>query len=329
MVPTEVVRESEQTTSSRELILDLYLSLIRNLAYYAIELDDEITPPYRQFVHAVANELVSPTPARLEESRGRLRGLLRDYRDQSSAYLNRLRGELADTANALQRTLDSLSQTDDDEEAHLRQALGVLHQLASGESKLPLLPTLRQATDTIEESLAQIAQQHKLTVSQFVVEIGLLHKRIDALETAVSVDALTKLFTRAEMEHRIRACESAALIVLLKVEGFQRTANSFSQKVAQQLAAAFIKRLRNSLVPNALIGRWAEEEFLAITSPSEKDFTAGAGWLREHLSGAYACLQGGKTVLPSIQVEIEVLELAPGPNLEEIFRQLNEFFHHE
>jgi GGDEF domain-containing protein len=323
------MRKGDRTTGGRELVLDLYVALIRNLADYAIEFDDEITRPYRQYVDAVATELGNPTPAMLQESRGTLRGLLRDYRDQASAYLNRLRGELADTANALQRTLDSLSQTDDYQEAHLRQALAVLHELASGQSNLPVLPTLRQVTDTIEQSLAQIAQQHKLTISQFVVEIGLLHKRIDALEAAVSIDALTKLFTRAEMEHRIRACESDALIVMLKVEGFQRTANAFTPEVAQQLAAAFTKRLRNSLVPNALIGRWAEEEFLAITPPSGKDFVSGTGWLREHLSGAYACLQGGKTVLPSIQLEIQILELAPGHNTEETLRQVGGFFQHE
>ena len=46
----------------------------------------------------------------LEESRATLRGLLRDYRDKTSHYLNILRGDLNAAALALEEILDSLGQ---------------------------------------------------------------------------------------------------------------------------------------------------------------------------------------------------------------------------
>ena len=57
--------------------------------------------------------------------------------------------------------------------------------------------------DTIQQSIEQARREHQITVSQFKTEIRMLHKRIDMLETAACVDALTKMFTRREMEDRI------------------------------------------------------------------------------------------------------------------------------
>jgi GGDEF domain-containing protein len=170
-----------------------------------------------------------------------------------------------------------------------------------------------------------LGRSQQLTVSQFLVEIGLLHKRIDALEAAVSVDALTKLFTRSEIEHRIQSTESGSLL-LLGVEGFGRAATHFSPEVAKELAGAFIKRLRNSVLPDSLLGRWGEEEFAVIVPETRDEVLATAQWIGEHLSGAYACLQGGKTVRPRIQVKTEVLELLPGRHAKETLDRAGQFF---
>jgi GGDEF domain-containing protein len=315
----------EPKSAERGLALDCYLSAIRVLAHYAIDLEEELTGPYKKYLNALADDTEAGTPEALLESRGTLRGLLRDYRDKASAYLNQLRQELAETAGALQRILDILAQSEGDHEIHLRKALQTLRELARGAPDGSLLPALRETADTIEQSLAELGRSQQLTVSQFLVEIGLLHKRIDALEAAVSVDALTKLFNRAEIEQCLRSAETGSLL-LLRVEGFGQATTHFSPEVAKELAGAFIKRLRNSVLPDSILGQWGEEKFAVIVPAPKEEALASAQWIGDHLSGAYACLQGGKTVRPRIQVHTEVLELALDRDADETLERVAQVF---
>lgn len=319
------VNDLEQSEELRRLVVGCYLAAIRNVAHYAIELDEGLVAPYRASVSAVADDVEHGTAETLLESRANLRALLRNYRDQASQYLNQLRDELANTASALQRILDTLSQSEGDQEIRLQQTIEAMRGMADSSDAAPLRTALRGAIETIEHSLEQIRAQQQLTVSQFLVEISLLHKRIDALESAVSIDNLTKLFTRVEMEHRIRSAETGGSLLLIRVQGFRLAQARFQPEVALQLAGAFTKRLRNCLVPNALIGRWAEEEFMVILCTPRDETMASATRASAQVSGSYVCLQGGKTVRPSIQVEVTVLDLAPG-EAENTLQKIGRFF---
>src|SRR5690242_7921717 len=92
------ISELEKCDQLRLQTLGCYTTAIQNMANYAIELDDELTEPYRKYMKAVADGLAGGTAAALDESRATVRALLRDYRDKASHYLNHLREELAQTA---------------------------------------------------------------------------------------------------------------------------------------------------------------------------------------------------------------------------------------
>jgi GGDEF domain-containing protein len=308
------------------VVLDCYLTAIRNVAHYTIELDDEISTPHRQYLTALAGELGSAQPEALVESRSTLRALLRDYRDQAAKYLATLREELAGTARALQVILDSLAQTDSDHELRLRTELGRLREISGSLEESAARSAILAAADSIERSIEQIRQQHRLTVSQFLVEIRMLHKRIDLLETAASLDDLTKLFKRDEIERQIGSAPGGKLCLLLvRASGFRQAEQQFHREVAVGLAAAFSKRLRNSLPPGATIGRWSEEGFIAMLSMETPEAMASAKRVADHLSGSYACLERGKTVHPSLQASVVVVEQQPGDPPERTLQQVQEF----
>src|SRR4051812_37463989 len=87
--------ELERCQQERTLAMECYLAAIRNSAQYAVELDDSVTAPHREYLGVVAEDVSLGTKEALEESRATLRGLLRDYRDKAARYLNDLRDELA------------------------------------------------------------------------------------------------------------------------------------------------------------------------------------------------------------------------------------------
>jgi GGDEF domain-containing protein len=320
----KTISDLDEYRQQRDLAFECYLAAIRNTAHYAIELDDGITTPHRKHLTALAEEVTGATLASLEESRGTFRGLLRDYHDKVSHYVADLREQLAGTARALQQIVDSLVHSDGDDEIRMRSALATLRRVVESPEAAPLRSLLSPAVENIQQSLEQARQEHEITIAQFQVEIRVLHKRIDALESAASVDALTKLFTRREIEERIRSSPSSGFcLLLIKVTGLRIAELDFSPEVGAELASAFSRRLTNSLPEGAVTGRWSEEEFIAITKLGRLEGIGLATHIADHLSGSYACLQAGKTVRPSLQLRVGVVD-SVGDNPEGILARIAE-----
>jgi diguanylate cyclase (GGDEF)-like protein len=302
------LNELERSHQLQEAALDCYLTAIRNVDHYALELDSTLTKQFRKHMGALANDVAVGRWSVLEESRATFRALLRDYRDRSAVYVGSLRDELAGTARALEEILDSLNQTDGDHEGRLRGAIGKLRQAVGADPTGTLGPIVSGAADAIEQSVEQLKKQHQLGVSQFRAEIRVLHQRIDSLEKAASLDQLTTLSNRTEMVERIRLSVAGEYcLLLIGVRGLLRAEVQFGKEVGQELAAAFAKRLRNSIPADADAARWSAEEFVAMVMSKKSEAMTLAKWITENLSGPYACLKGGKAVRPSVQAGVSVV----------------------
>ena len=83
-----------------------------------------------------------------------------------------------------------------------------------------------------------------------MIEIRMLHKRIDALESAASVDMLTHLFPRQEMEQRIREGQAPCRLLLVRAGGIVTAASQFGCAVAEELT-----RRRDSALAQRSAGR--------------------------------------------------------------------------
>jgi GGDEF domain-containing protein len=304
----ESIADLDKIHQLRAAAVDCYLTAIRNIAQYAVELEATISEPFKKHVASLAGEVANASESFLQESKATLRCLLRDYRDKAAQYMAGLHNELSSTTSALQEIMESLSQTDGDHEMKLRSAVSRLRDACRTADAASVRSAVALAADHIEQSLEQLRKQHQVTIAQFHMEIRVLHKRIDALETSAEIDNLTKLLTRAEIEDRIAETQPGHCILMIKVSGIRLAENHFSPDVAAELTAAFTKRLRNTLPPGSPIARWSSEEFLAILAISKADAVTLAKWIAEHLCGPYSCLNEGKTVRPSLQLSVGVIQ---------------------
>ena len=75
-----------------------------------------------------------------------------------------------------------------------------------------------------------------------------------------------------------------------------------------------------------MIGRWGAEQFIAMLYLPKRELVAAAKGISEGLSGAYSCLKDGKTVRPTIQVAVAVLEREPAEAADRTFARLGAFF---
>lgn len=320
--------ELEKCHQLRTTVLDCYLAAIHNMAHYAVDLDAAITAPHRKYLSELAAELADPSAAALGESRATVRGLLRDYRDRAAEYLSGLRNQLSSTAQALREMVEGLSQCDTDHIDKLRGALLRLREVANSPEGTAVRAVVRTVADSIEESLEQMRKQHQFTVAELQTEIRLLHNRIDSLETAVSTDEATRFSNRRFLGEYLAAMPSeGACFLILKMRGLAEARAKFGPAIADDVVATFGRRLRNTIPKDAVVGRWSEQDFLAIvpaaSKPSDptlvKRFT-------EHLSMPYACMMSGKVVRIPIVVTAECLGVAAGATSEQTQARVAEAF---
>lgn len=307
--------------------VDSYTTALRDMAQYAVDLEEPLTAPHRQHLVALAEEVASGKPEVLEESRSTLRGLLRDYRDKAASFLARLREDLTGTARTLEEILDSMSQGDGDHEIRLRGAVRKLRELVNAPLGATVRAVILPATDVIEDCLEQLHKQHQLTITQFQTEIRVLHQRIDALQTAASIDQMTTLLNRAETEDRVRKASPPFCLLMVRIQGFRLAEARYGSDVGAECTAAFAKRLRSGMPPAAVIGRWGYEEFLALVQSPLTEVTPLARWAAEHLSGTYSCMKNGKAVRPQLQASAAVLA-SGSESPERILTRVGEFLCH-
>jgi GGDEF domain-containing protein len=127
------------------------------------------------------------------------------------------------------------------------------------------------------------------------------------------------------MEERIRSLSAGAYsLLLVRANGLRMAAVNFSPEVSVELTGAFTKRLRNSLPDHSVISRWGEEDFVAILHIPKADAVNSGKFIAENLGGAYACLLKGKTVRPSLQLRIGVVD-SNGDKPEKVLERVAEF----
>ena len=314
------VKDLERSERLRQTTFDCYVAAIQDAAHYAIELEAATTGAYRRHLETLAVEVSATDAASLSESRGTFRGLLRDYRDKAARFIGNLREELANGARALEEILGSLTRSDGDHEVRLRE---ICDSPAGAGVRDAVLAT----SESIGRSVEEMRKQHDLSIAQSQMEIHMLHKRIDGLEMAAMIDSLSKLFTRAEMEERIRAAPAEwYALLLIRATGVRAAEVRFGAAAAGEVAAALGKRLRNSLPADATLGRWGPEEFVAKVGLAKREAFTASKWVAENLSGAYSCLLDGKTVRPSIQVSVAVVDREPGEPPQRTCARIAEFF---
>jgi GGDEF domain-containing protein len=302
------IADNEKMHQLRSAAVECYTSALSNISQYAIELEDGLTEPFKKYVSTLADEVADGDIDAIRDSKATLRGLLRDYRDKASAYLGTLRSDLESTSSALQEIMESLNRTDENHDLRLRSAVGRLREACHGAGSESLREIIRNAADAIEDSLEQLRKQHQVTIAEFQMELRVLHRRIDALETSAAVDQVTKLMKREDMEKCLAAARQGRSMLLIKVRGIRLAETTFTSDVASELTGAFTRRLVNTLPPESRVARWSHEEFLALLDKPKDEALTTAKWIAEHLSGSYSCLLEGKAVRPSLHLSVGVLE---------------------
>jgi len=320
--------ELERLHAVQEILLDCYTSAVRDMEQYAVEINDQITPPHKQHLAALTADLTAwPGVEAMANIRSLLRNELRDYRDRAATVLNGLRCDLVEKAEALQTIVEAMASADGDHEERLQTSLLELRKLAASPAAAPVKTALVEASGQIEASIEEIKTLNGLTISQFMVEIRTLHKRIDSLETAGRKDVLTGLAARTDMERLISAevdGRKGFSLLLLRICNLPMIQRQYGLGIRTDVVSAFAKRLHGGLPPEANVGRWSEDRFMVMLAVEKSQAMSLAKRLTQHVSGIYVCMENGKPQRPDLVVNVSVIDHMGGGVYESLIARINQ-----
>jgi GGDEF domain-containing protein len=143
------------------------------------------------------------------------------------------------------------------------------------------------------------------------------------LETAAAIDEATKFSNRRFITEYLSAVPAAGTsFLILKVRGLADARAKFGTAIAEDLVATFGRRLRNTLPKEAVVGRWSEQDFLAIVPAGKAATPLLDHRVADHLSTPYACMLGGKVVRIPLAVTTEYLPGTAGNSAEQILARV-------
>ena len=90
------------------------------------------------------------------------------------------------------------------------------------------------------------------------------------------------------------------------------------------MISAFAKRLHGGLPPAAIVGRWSEDQFIALLAMDKSQAMGLAKRLTQHVSGTYVCMENGKPQRPDLVVNVSVIDHVAGGAHESLIARINQ-----
>lgn len=287
-----------------------YRELVGHLAEHCVVARDGKSLPMREELCSLAKAVTGAQVKDLPGFKPQLRDWLSGYGSHLSGYVAGLEAQQAAAVRAFEELAASLAQVDDDHDGRIKSTVEKLREIARSPEARSIRNLLRNAAESVEQSVEQIRREHKSTISHFHSEIRNLQRKLDP-EKSPGSELMGYVLTRREIQAHVRTLLPGTFsVILLRVRGLKLAASQFGGEVAAQLAVAVAVRLRNLLPVGAAIGRWGDEEFLtAIPSGLGKcggngSTPAFSASLAEHLAGVYGCAADGKMVRPSVEITV-------------------------
>jgi GGDEF domain-containing protein len=325
----ESLSELERMHRLRESVTGLFRKAVESAADYLVELEPQVTEPHRQAIALVATEVTAEAPPEvLSEACSAFRYHLREYRDRAGEYLSGLRKELAAKAANLQQICETLADGSDDHEARIGRNLKTLRETAARPEAVPVRAVLVETANAIDEGMHDFRQQHQATVAQFLVEIQMLHQRVQSLESDRQRERSTLPISRDEMTAQIGDALGGGephVLLLLRLRNLPLLRRQHGTALEDPLLGAFGKRLRQMVGAEAVISRWAGDQFVVLIAGNQTRLLPLGKRVAEHVGGIYVCSLDGKLVRPVLQVDMAMIECSSGDTAERVVQKLTAF----
>jgi GGDEF domain-containing protein len=308
--------EVEKRNSLFSSVLECYALAIDSSAHYVVEVDPALAVEFRQHLKAIEEQSRKAANVdQLRDAQSSFRGELREYRDKSAEQLKKVRQELENATAAMMVFAETVAANGENHEQEVLAKLQDLETAAKSDSIVEIRGGIGQAVAGIQTSVEQIQHGNHLVVAQLKDEIRVLHQQIEQERKALYTDRASGAWNRQKIDTHIDNLlrqNHPFCLLLVWVRNLKRLDTQYSRTVVEGTLKALIARFSALTGDEAIIGRWSQDQFVAILDiPAGRAISLSTEATMK-LSGSYAVQENGQSQRVSVQATAGVIDRAAG-----------------
>jgi GGDEF domain-containing protein len=306
----------EKREALSKAILDCYALAIHCTAHYAVEVDPALTVEFRTHLKGIEEQSRAAVSSdQLHSIQSCFRGELREYRDKTSAHLLKLRKEVENATAAMIIFAETVSSNGEDHELEVNKQLQTLASAAQMESVAKMRGGIGAVVAGIQSSVGQIQRANQLVVAQLQDEIRSLHLQMEQERRALYTDHGSGAWNRQKIDihvdNLLRQNQPFCLL-LVGIRNLKRIESQHSRTVLEGTLKAMVSRFVAIAPDDAVIGRWTEDQFVAVLDMPPGLAIALSAETDRKLSGSYAIQENGLSQTVALQTTAGIIDRGAG-----------------
>ena len=277
---------------------EAFCAALTAVSQYAVETDATSLAQFRKHMTrliAMARSANESTDTALDATvTPTFRGELRDYHDRAKRFIDDLRAELNQTAEALNNLLQTMQCSESPTEDRVKAELGALRAAVASDDIGYIRTRVADSVAIIAQCLEQLRREKEAVILQLKDEIRTLHASAEQARRAAAVDPSTGFYRREEYEHLIRREIVGGReigIIHIWLRNLHSLVASYPPGIVDQALVALSKRLQSVVPPGSVLARWRSDVICAmIPMPFLKRASQEAA---NSIPGRYVCMDDG------------------------------------
>ncbi len=233
---------------------------------------------------------VEATPAVISDTEQRVKDELQQWSTNAFSYLNQKVGEIKEIMLFMARTVEATSERDQRYAGNLRELTVCLQAVGDLDDLTEVRRALGKSANDLRDCVDRMTRESRESVARLRTELSTYQCRLEEAEKLASLDSLTGLVNRRDVErqiaHRIGNAQEFC-VILLDLNGFKQINDRYGHPAGDDILKQFSKELRSFFRSADTVGRWGGDEFLVIVDCSPKDAEVRMERLREWVFGEY------------------------------------------
>lgn len=308
--------EVERRNSLFSAVLECYALAVDASAHYAVEIDPALAVEFRQHLKAIEEQSRQAANVdQLRDVQSSFRGELREYRDKSAGQLQKMQQELENATAAMMIFAETVASNGENHEQEVRARLRDLETAAKRQTVAEIRGGIGTAVAAIQSSVEQIQHSNQVVVAQLQDEIRVLHQQIEQERKALYTDPASGAWNRQKIDTHIDNLlrqNHPFCLLMVWVRNLKRLDSQHSRTVVEGTLKAIIARFAALTGNDAIIGRWSQDQFVAVLDVPAARAISMSAEASAKLSGSYAVQENGQSQKVLVQVTAGVIDRAAG-----------------
>ena len=252
---------------------------------------------------------------------------LHTWGEHSEAYLARKTAEVREILTELAGTAESIGSRDQRYTRQFQEISTNLQGIAQLDDLSRMKTSLIRSAGELKTCVDRMAREGSESIAQLQASLASHRVELEQARELATLDPLTGLYNRREVEDRIARKLSAQVpfcVVLIDLHDFKLINDRHGNEAGDELLRQITHELRMASRNEDVLGRWGGDEFILVLDGALSATKTKMQRMRPWVFGNYDLEVHGKKVAVVVKASMGIAEWSPDETAQELLARASE-----